>query len=455
MYIGMQPSQLSGLGAKQTAAQRQAHRLAMQNVRVAGRAAKAHPRDVQNGSVAHLNAIVSALGQQTSQLVARAKAARTPAQKRALYPVALAHLQSLGQNLSPSMMKTAVAPLSAAAARARRATARTQRRLRGMSGLGDILEGFVDALGSLGCDPTNPDPNDPSCQQDPNAGGGIPSDIPPGAPPYPMTPGTTGSGAFDPMSMLSMLPGLMSNAGGSGVTCTNPNLPRCIIAQQAAQTQQNMMFIFSILMNMFQQMMQVMQTLQTSAQQQPPYGYGQQPYTPPYGMDPSQQYGQYGQGMQPQMQSPYAMPNPSGDSSQLPAGYDTGGQAADMFSSGPPQDASPVQDVSVTSPAPGYSPSSALPPQVPIAPLTFDPGGGLPISSVNVAPDAEPSPSPQFPNIIIQMPGSGGSDPNISPEMLLANRRMVQPENLQLGPAPAQMESENEFAANNSGDDWN
>lgn len=503
-YVGLPPSQmfLSGLGAKAKSpavlARQQAHaaKVQLREVTVAGRRLKVHPKDT--ASSAKVSAQVTKYGQQIGAVKSAIASARTRAQKAAILPHAVALAQTIMQNLSPSMRVTA---LKGAANTVRGKTARAVKRSR-LSGLGQLAFDVAGLLGigddgtGTGTDTSIADgvANDPSLSIDPNdpnsgaAGGGYYAG---GAPasygggygggydpssgyaspyqqPYPTDPNAAlasgcgnSSSSGDPMSsMMSLIPGLMTG-GSTSATCTNPNLPRCIIAQQAAQTQQNMITIFSMMMNMFQDLMQTTQCLQQqlatnqlSAQQQPYGGYGQQPPMPYGGPMPQQPY-------QPSYAPPLAPPAYSTDSSQLPPGYSTGG-SSDPFSGAAQAPAAIPAPVSVTPSAPGYSPGGVLPFENPPAPqLTFDPGHGLPPSAVNIAPDSEPSPSPQFPQIVIQTPpsyGDGGSDPNISPWMLQPQRSMIQPPDagsLQLPPAPPQMESDSDNAsAEDSGDGW-
>ncbi len=111
------------------------------------------------------------------------------------------------------------------------------------------------------------------------------------------------------------------------------NLPRCLIYQMAVSEQQQFQFVFTILQQMYAQLLQIVQQLMAQLQsaQQSPYAYGQNPN--PYGANPFDPYGQgqYGQGYGGQYPGPGGYPGApyyaggGGDSSVIPAGFDTGG----------------------------------------------------------------------------------------------------------------------------------
>lgn len=428
-YVGASPYQLSlsGLGAATKAkAKTQAHaaahqaakaaktakQLQLQTVRIQNHLVKVHPKDAPTGAP-HLEAVMNALHQTHASLKQAVSQVRTPAQARALIPVLASHRSLLGQNLpsaaQASATKSATRAVKGSRLRGLGALAWNVAGLLGLHGLSD------DIADSIANDPTlSIDPNDPN-----NTGGGGyyasgapvytgggysgPSyGVPPLAPSYSPATGvdpTTGvpysqeggTGINSSSSLMSMLPLLMGQGGfgggTGGVGCTNPNLPRCIIANMAEQSQQNLLFIFMIIMQMFQETTQNMSTLQSQAlygQQQYPYGgypgygggyapqYGGAPgYDPttglPYGQQP-----QYGYGM-PQ----YPVPGYSMDSQQIPPGYDSGSSGGDVFTGAPAPSASPI--------------TNAVP-------------------QLNVAPDGSLTPTPQMAQTIIQPSGgSGGS----------------------------------------------
>ncbi len=409
MYVGIEPQfSLSGLGAakaKAKAAARHATTTARQQVRaqlqdatVAGRRVKLHPKDAASGAQ-HLNAVISALQATHTSLKHAVSQVRTPAQARQLLPVLASHRNLLSQNMTPSMISTASRPAARAAKASRlRGLGALAWNVAGLLGLGDEIMDAIADSGQGGIDP-----NDPNNQ---GGGGYYPAPYtppqygpapyqPPYQPPYPNTPtgvdpttgqpySSTGGSSFN---MLSMLPLLMSSgSGGSGSGCTNPNLPRCIIANMAAQSQQNLIFIFMLIMQMFQETTQNMNVLQSQAygSQYGAYGYGQTPYSP-YGYGSGYGYGspQYGATPYGSYGGQYGLPGFSADSSQIPPGYDTGSAGGDMFTGGS-QDVSPITSAPVPS--------------------------GVP--QANVSASGMLTPSPQQDQMIISSDGSGGSDPN-------------------------------------------
>lgn len=346
-----------GLGAaKMTAAQRKTARQTKTAARQAARQVKIAGRTVTTtanpSQVAALERSLTSLqsGQKTLvQLAQKHQRTKSVADRNALINFAKKHLQNLKDasgSVDPTAAKIAQGAASKATAhnaavkqtaaqrRAANVAARAQKRMRGFGWLGD-------SSGSCGGDPTccaSDTSGDPTCISaspgiDPNPSA-IPMPYDPTGTGYPLT--APASGGFDMSSMLPLL--LMGGGIGGGTAGTsncNPNLPRCIIANMAAQDRQQFMFIIMIIMLMQQQATSTLsQSLGAgglyNSQYPPPYAYGQtSPYgTPPYG-DPSQMYG----GGYPGAYGGYGYSPYGPDSSQIPPGFDASG-GGDMFAPG-------------------------------------------------------------------------------------------------------------------------
>ncbi len=247
-------------------------------------------------------------------------------------------------------LQTMIAPTPAPAAVSR---------LRGMGYMGSCVPdgygGYTDDGDGAGCDQQGGAPIDPN--QVPYPSPQYPQPGYPQTPQIPSFPGGINTGIVPGFGTQfpTFGQGFGQGYGPARACATGSNLPRCIIYQMAVDEQQQFQFVFTILQQMYAQLLQIVQQLlaQLQSAQQSPYAYGQQPPVNPYGQSPYDPYSQYGGGGFPggpgyppayggQYPGPGYPGQPyyagGGDSSLIPAGYDTGGD----MSQGVPGDVSQI-----------------------------------------------------------------------------------------------------------------
>lgn len=255
----------------------------------------------------------------------------------------------------------------------------TAQKLRGM--------GYMGNIGSCTTDPSTGQETDDGdgygCADigvpATNTAGGVQQPYSTGLPYAPTLPGySTGLNT-------GLVPGFGLPSYGAGIApagCrAGSNLPRCLIYSMAQEEQQQFQFVFTTLQQMYAQLLQIVQQLMSQLQsaQQSPYAYGQSPYGSPYGAspygaspyDPSNPYSQYGAGYGGQYGSPYggysgAPYYAGGDSSQIPAGYDGGGDGSvpsdvSQIFPGPSPSGAGYPMESYGGPPPGLISSDSLP----------------------------------------------------------------------------------------------